>query len=123
MNARDRDLHAKTPPAVQSTPVCRLQGRVGAAGGGGGGGGSLLAEDEETEEEEEEEGSVEEGGREREARAEPDEEEQGGEARDLEASSRGRGFMLEGPYCERPPPWEEGRDEGLEGDRLRVLWV
>lgn len=44
--------HAKTPPAVQSTPVCRLQGN-----GGGGGGGGLLIEDEDTDEEEDEEGS------------------------------------------------------------------
>lgn len=50
-----KHLHAKTPPAVQSTPVCRLQGNVGADGGGGGGG--LLTEDEDTEEEEDEEGS------------------------------------------------------------------
>lgn len=49
--------HAKTPPAVQSTPVCRLQGNGGADGGGGGGGGGLLTEDEDTEEEEDEEGS------------------------------------------------------------------
>lgn len=47
-----RAVNAKTPPAVQSTPVCRLQGN-----GGGGGGGGLLIEDEDTDEEEDEEGS------------------------------------------------------------------
>lgn len=52
-----RAVNAKTPPAVQSTPVCRLQGNGGADGGGGGGGGGLLTEDEDTEEEEDEEGS------------------------------------------------------------------
>lgn len=41
-------VKASTPPAVQSTPVCRLQGRGGATGGGGGGGGLLV--DDETEE-------------------------------------------------------------------------
>lgn len=91
-----RAVNARTPPAVQSTPVCRLQGRAGgAAGGGGGGGGGLLAEEEETDEEDEEEGSAEEGGRDKEAGAEPEEEEeQGGEARGLAPSSAGRGFML-----------------------------
>lgn len=49
-----RAVNAKTPPAVQSTPVCRPQGNVGADGGGGGGGGGLLTEDEDTEEEDEE---------------------------------------------------------------------
>ncbi len=39
---------------MQSTPVCRPQGNVGADGGGGGGGGGLLTEDEDTEEEDEE---------------------------------------------------------------------
>lgn len=47
-----RAVNAKTPPAVQSTPVCRLQGN-----GGGGGGGGLLIEDEDTDEEEDEKGS------------------------------------------------------------------
>lgn len=47
-----RAVNAKTPPAVQSTPVCKLQGN-----GGGGGGGGLLIEDEDTDEEEDEEGS------------------------------------------------------------------
>ena len=52
-----RYSQASTPPAVQSTPVCRLQGSGGARGGGGGGG---LQVDDETDEEE---GSVAEGGR------------------------------------------------------------
>lgn len=52
-----RAVNAKTPPAVQSTPVCRLQGNGGAEGGGGGGGGGLFIEDEDTEEEDEEDSS------------------------------------------------------------------
>lgn len=48
---KSRAVNASTPPAVQSTPVCRLQGSVGAAGGGGGGGG-LFADDEDTDEDE-----------------------------------------------------------------------
>lgn len=44
-----RAVKANTPPAVQSTPVCMLQGKGGTEGGGGGGGG-LLAEEDVTEE-------------------------------------------------------------------------
>lgn len=54
---------------MQSTPVCKLQGRADDAGGGGGGG--LLADEEDTEEEE---GSDEDRGRDREVRPQPAEE-------------------------------------------------
>lgn len=80
---KSRAVSARTPPVVQSTPVCRLQGRAGAAGGGGGGGGGLLADDDDTEEDE---GSDDDKGNE--------EEEQGGEARGLGASSGGGGFPV-----------------------------
>lgn len=82
---------ASTPPAVQSTPVCRLQGSGGATGGGGGGGGGLPTDDDDTDTNDEEEGSAAEGGREREseAAAEADEVEQGG---DVFCSSKRRGL-------------------------------
>lgn len=132
---KSRAVNAKTPPAVQSTPVCRLQGCGGAMGGGGGGGGGLLADEEETEEDEEEDGSAEEVGRDRDGGAEEvgrdrdggaepqEEDEHGGEARDLGPSSRERGFTMD-------PDWEAvrlvGRLErlgGLEVGRLGVVWV
>ncbi len=105
------NLHARTPPVVQSTPVCRLQGRAGAAGGGGGGG--LLADEEETEEEE---GSDEDRGREMELRPQPaEEDEQGGEARDLGASSGGGGLAAGvDKVMLRPAPWGVDRLDGLD---------
>lgn len=57
-----RAVNAKTPPAVQSTPACKLQGKGGAVGGGGGGGGGLETDDEDTDDEEDEEGSAARGG-------------------------------------------------------------
>lgn len=104
-------VNARTPPVVQSTPVCRLQGRVGADGGGGGGG--LLADDEETEEEE---GSDEDRGREREVRPQPaEEDEQGGEARDSGASSGGGGLAVGvDKVMLRPAPWMVDRLDGLD---------
>jgi len=57
-------VKASTPPAVQSTPVCRLQGR-GAEGGGGGGGGGLDEDDTDWKEEEDDEGSTPDGGSDR----------------------------------------------------------
>lgn len=103
---------------MQSTPVCRLQGRAGATGGGGGGGG-LLADEEDTEEEEE--GSDE--GREREVRPHPaDEDEQGGEARDLGASSGGRGLAVGvDKALLRPVPWEVDRLDGLDGGSVGLV--
>lgn len=90
-------VNASTPPAVQSTPLCRPQGRAGAAGGGGGGGG-LLADEEDTEEEE--------GSRDREERPQAaDEEGQGG---GLQGFGGSVGVRL------RPVPSEEGMREGLE---------
>lgn len=83
-----------------------------------------MADEEETDEEEEEEGSLEEGGKEREAGAELEEEvEQGGDTKDLGPSSRGRGFML-GAECEMlvPAPWEVESVGGLEGTSLGVVW-
>lgn len=109
---KSRAVNARTPPVVQSTPVCRLQGRVGAAGGGGGGG--LLAEEEDTEEE----GSDEDSGKEREVRPQPaDEDEQGGEARDLGASSGGGGLAVGvDKVMLRPAPWGVDRlDAGSVG--------
>lgn len=114
--------HARTPPVVQSTPVGRLQGRAGAAGGGGGGGG-LLADEEDTDEEE---GSDEDRGRDREARPHPatEEDEQGGEARDLGASSGGGGLAADADKALlRPAPWEVDRLEGLDGGRVGLVCV
>lgn len=98
---------------VQSTPVCRLQGSVGAAGGGGGG---LLADEEDTEEEE---GSDEDRGREMEVSPQPaEEDEQGGEPRDLGASSGGGGLAVGvDKALPRPAPWDrlDGLDAGSVG--------
>ena len=104
---------------MQSTPVCRLQGRAGAAGGGGGGGG-LLADEEDTEEEE---GSDEDRGRDREARPQPTEEdEQGGEASDLGASSGGGGLAADvDKALPRLAPWEVDRLEGLDGGSVGLV--
>lgn len=115
---KSRAVNARTPPVVQSTPVCRLQGRVGAAGGGGGGG--LLAEEEETEEEE---GSDEDRGREREVRPQPaEEDEQGGEARDFGASSGGGGFALDvDKVMLRPAPWGVDRLDGLDAGSVGLV--
>lgn len=97
---KSRAVNARTPPVVQSTPVCRLQGRAGAVGGGGGGG--LLADEEDTEEEE---GSDEDKGRERDVRPQPaEEDEQGGEPRDLGASSGGGGLVGVDKVMLRPAP-------------------
>lgn len=117
---KSRAVNAKTPPVVQSTPVCRLQGRAGAAGGGGGGGGGLLADEEDTEEED---GSDEDRGREREVRAHPTEEdEQGGEARDLGASSGGGGLAVDvDKALLRPAPWEVDRLDGLDGGSVGLV--
>lgn len=108
-----RAVNAKTPPVVQSTPVCRLQGRAGAAGGGGGGGG-LLADEEETEEEEE--GSDEDRGSGIEVRPQPaEDDEHGGEDRDLGASSGGGGLAVGVDMVMlRPAPWGVDRLDGLE---------
>lgn len=116
------NLHASTPPAVQSTPVCRLQGSAGAAGGGGGGGGGLLADEEDTEDEEEG-GSDEDGGSDREGRPQPEEEEeQGGEAKDLGASSGGRGLMLAvGRGMVRPVPCGVDKLVGLDGGSVGLV--
>lgn len=119
---KSRAVNAKTPPVVQSTPVCRLQGRAGAAGGGGGGGG-LLADEEETDEEEE--GSDEDMGRDREARPQPaDEDELGGEARDLGASSGGECLAV---GVDRallsPAPCGVDRLDGLDAGSAGLVWV
>lgn len=111
---KSRAVNARTPPVVQSTPVCRLQGRAGAAGGGGGGGGGLLADEEDTEEEEE--GSDEDMGRESEVRPQDaEEDEQGGEARDLGVSSVG-GSLAVGvdKVMLRPAPWGVDWLDGLD---------
>lgn len=108
---KSRAVNARTPPVVQSTPVCKLQGTAGAAGGGGGGGG-LLVDEEDTEDEE---GSDEDRGRERELRPQPDEDdEHGGEASDFGASS-GVGGLAVGvdKAMLRPAPWGEERLDGL----------
>lgn len=108
-------LHAKTPPAVQSTPVCRLQGNGGAVGGGGGGGGGLFTEDEDTEEEDEEEGSFTRGALEweREAETEAEEVEHGGDA----FCSSGGVLAME-VDCDMLSPLicKDNRLGGLEGD-------
>lgn len=117
---KSRAVNAKTPPVVQSTPVCRLQGRAGAAGGGGGGG--LLADEEETDEEEE--GSDEDMGREREVRPQPaDEDELGGEARDLGASSGGECLAVGvDKALLSPAPCGVDRLDGLDAGRVGLVW-
>ena len=115
----ERNLQARTPPVVQSTPACRLQGRAEAAGGGGGGGG-LLADEEDTEEEE---GSAIDRGREREARPQPaDDDEEGGEATDFGASS-GDGCLVTGVDRALPTlaPWGVDRLDGLEAGGVGLL--
>lgn len=79
---KSRAVNAKTPPVVQSTPVWRLQGRVG-AGAGGGGGGGLPADEEDTDED----GSEEDRGRAREGRPQTVEDKEEGEPRDFDRSS------------------------------------
>lgn len=75
---------------MQSTPVCKLQGRAGELRGRGGGG--LLADEDETEEEE---GSDEDRGKERELSPQPAEEDrQGSEIRDLLALSGGKDLAV-----------------------------
>ena len=103
------NLRAKTPPVVQSTPVCRLQGRAVAARGAGGGGG-LLADEEDTEDKVE--GSTEDRGTEREARLQLADED--GEARDFGVSSGGGGLAAGvDKALPRLAPWEVGRLDGL----------
>lgn len=104
---------------MQSTPVCKLQGRADDAGGGGGGG--LLADEEDTEEEEE--GSDEDRGRDREVRPQPAEEDkQGGEVRDLGASSGGGGLAVGvDRVMLRPAPWEVDRLDGLDARSLGLV--
>lgn len=57
MCIRENIIHARTPPAVQSMPVCRFQGRGWRADGRGGGGG-LVIEDDDTDAEDDDEGST-----------------------------------------------------------------
>lgn len=78
---------------MQSTPVCKLQGRVGAAeGGGGGGGGGLLVDDEDTDEEE---GSDDATDKDKGVRPQPAEEEgQGGGLLGLGTSFKGGGLAV-----------------------------
>lgn len=98
-------VNARTPPAVQSTPVCRPQGSAGAAGGGGGGGG-LLVDEEDTEEED--------GSKEREESPQvADEDGQGGGLQGLGGSV---GVRL------RQVPSEEGMREGLEDGGVGQVW-
>lgn len=115
---KSRAVKARTPPVVQSTPVCRFQGRAGAAGGGGGG---LLADEEDTEEDE---GSDEDSGREREASPQPaEEEEHGGEARDMGASSGGGGLAVGADKAMgSPAPCGVDRLEGLAAGRVGLVW-
>lgn len=116
---KSRAVNARTPPVVQSTPVCRLQGRAGAVGGGGGGGGGggLLADEEDTEEDE---GSDEDIGKEREVRPQvAEDDEQGGEAKDLGASSGGGGLVV----MPRLMPWGVDTPDGLTGGRVGLVWV
>lgn len=92
---KSRAVNASTPPAVQSTPVCRPQGRAGAAGGGGGGGGLFVDEDD-TEEED--------GSKEREECPQVADED-----------GHGGGLQgLGGSVGVRHVPSEEGMREGLE---------
>lgn len=115
---KSRAVNARTPPVVQSTPVCKLHGRAGAAGGGGGGG--LLADEEDTEEEE---GSDEDRGREREVRLHPvEDDEQGGEAWDLGASSGGGGLAVGvDKVMLRLAPWGVDRLDGLEAGSVGLV--
>lgn len=103
---------------MQSTPVGRPQGSAGTAGGGGGGG--LLADEEDTEEEEE--GSDEDRGKERDVKPQPaEEDEHGGEARDLGASSGGGGLAAGvDKAMPRPAPWGAG---GLDAGSAGLVWV
>lgn len=116
---KSRAVSARTPPVVQSTPVCRLQGRAGAGGGGGGG---LLADEEDTEDEE---GSDEDRGKEREVKPQPaEEDEHGGEARDLGASSGGGGLPVGVDEAMlRPAPWGVDRLDGLDAGSVGLVWV
>lgn len=80
----------------------------------------MVADEEETEEEEE--GSEEDNGREREARP-AEEDEQGGEDRDLGASSGGRGLVVGGAKAWlSPAPWVVDRLEGLEAVGAGLVW-
>lgn len=94
-----------------------------AAGGGGGGGGGLLADEEDTEEEEE--GSDEDRGRERDVRPQPaEEDEQGGEARDLGASSGGGGLAVGvDRVMLRPAPWGVDKLDGLDAGSVGLVCV
>lgn len=75
---------------MQSTPVCKLQGRAGELSGRGGGG--LLADEDETEEEE---GSDEDRGKDKELCPQPaGEDRQGSEIRDLLALSGGKDLAV-----------------------------
>lgn len=105
-----RAVNARTPPVVQSTPVCRLHGRAGPVGGGGGGGG-LVLEEEDTEDED---GSEEDRGRDR-------EDEQGGDEMDLGGSSGGGGLV--GVDMLWPAPWDADRLDGLDGGRAGLVCV
>lgn len=111
---KSRAVNARTPPVVQSTPVCRLQGRAGAAGGGGGGRG-FAADEEETEDDEE--GSDEDKGIER-----ADEDEQGGEAMDLRSSSGGGGLAVGvDKALLSPVPCGVERLDGLDVGRVGLV--
>lgn len=96
---------------MQSTPVCKLQGRTGAAGGGGRGG--LRTEEEDTEEED---GSDEDKGRERDERPQPaKEDEEDGETRSLGVSSGGGALTVDVDKVKPSPgPWAVDRQDGLD---------
>lgn len=101
---------------MQSTPVCRLQGRALEAEGWMGGG---LPTDEDTEEDD---GSNEDGGSEREARLQPVvDDEQGGETDGLGASSGCIG--LGGVDKVSAAPCGMGRADGLDDGRVGLVWV